>query len=79
MFLQPGTIQIFGHALNDRSVASQKLDCHAHTTVITYRDTEAGLQWCHINTKCYSISIQFQKNYFVLVNQGAMLSIQNVS
>jgi hypothetical protein len=48
-FLPPGTIQIFGHALNDLSVASEKLDCHAITTVITYRETGARLH--HINTK----------------------------
>jgi len=75
-FLHPGMIKIFGRALNDPSVASQKLDCHATTTVITYRKTGASLH--HINTKHYSTSIQFQKNYFVLIHQEATLSITNV-
>jgi len=75
-FLQHGTIQSFGHALHDPSVASQKLDCHAVTAVITYRETGVSLH--HINTKYYSTSIHFQQNYFILIHQEAMLSITNV-
>jgi len=74
-FSQPGTIQIFGHALIDPSVVSQKLDCYATTTVTTYRETGASLH--DINTKYYSTSIQFQKKYFILIYQGAMLYITN--
>jgi len=74
-FSQPGTIQIFVHALNGPSVASQKVDCNAVCTNVTYRETGASLH--DFNIKYYSTSIHFQKNYFILIHQETMLSITN--